>query len=174
VDAGMTYDTTTDTLYAISGGQPHDFESSLLYSLDVDTGETTLIGEDTLHYASSLAINANGEAYALDATFSDRLYSVDLASGLLSPTAALTTSPPGMTLRSGGLAFAPDGTLWATSNSMPRRVFRVDPETGVATYVSDISAHQPGFRWDFLAIPIPAPSTLSLCALGAVAVLRRR
>ena len=156
VDAGMHYDTTTDTLYAISGGQQHNFESSLLYRVDPNTGATTLIGEDPDHYAEGLAINAQGEAFAIDLTFRQILWRVDLNTGRLS-IATFVTQPQGRSLFGGGLAFAPDGTLWM-SNCNRGELYRIDIETGVATYVSRINAHRQGFWWNFLAIPLADPT----------------
>jgi len=66
-------------------------------------------------------------------------YLLDLASGKLTPIGDLKKD-----ISYGGFAFAPDGTLWTTSdeNSDVARLGRLDPKTGRFTAVS------PPSRWD--------------------------
>ncbi len=151
VDAGMAYDETTDTVYAISSGTFQNFESSFLYRVNPETGQTTFIGGDSVHYADGLAIDAKGNAYGLDLVFRSRLYSVNLQNGRLTTIATVRTAGGQVLTDGGGLAFGPDGTLWFTQ-SRSGEIWRLDPQTGIATFESRIDAHQNGFRWNFLAV----------------------
>jgi outer membrane protein assembly factor BamB len=172
VDAGMEYDVTSDTLYALTGGTFSHFESAYLYELDPDTGAPELIGYDLSHYADSLAISPAGQAYAADRVFDHRLYKVDLTSGQLVPGPPIRTPTGDLILGGGGLAFSEDSTLWML-DANDGTIFELDPSSGVATYVSTISVHRSGFNWRCLAIPIPEPSAFALFALGALTLRRR-
>ncbi len=166
VDAGMCFDVTSDTLYATSAGTMSDPSRTFLYSVDPDDGTTSLIGVEVDYYTSALAINFAGEAFAIDNTFTNRLYSVDLDTGQLTPGPTIHRPSGGTILGTGGAAFAPDGTLWFTRPTYGE-IYKLDPITGLATYVSTISVQQPGYRWNFLAIPIPEPTTAGLLMLAS-------
>jgi outer membrane protein assembly factor BamB len=172
VDAGMHYDASTGALYAISGGTFTRYESAYLYRIDPDTGSSTLIGYDLDHYAQSLAISPTGDAIAIDGVFENLLYHVDIETGQLTPGPRIR-SPYGSSLFIGsGMAYAPDGTLWIT-DAFTGRIYRLNPTTGVATHVSTIDVHPSGgWPWQFLAIPVPEPSSLSMLLLGVLLVRR--
>lgn len=172
VDAGMDYDVTSDTLYALTGGTFSHFESAYLYALDPDTGAPELIGFDLAHYADSIAISPSGQAFAADRVFKHRLYQVNLTTGQLVPGPPIRTPTGSLILGGGGLAFSEDGTLWML-DADSGAIRQVDPSTGIATYVSTISVHESGYEWESLAIPIPEPSAFACLALGAL-FLRRR
>jgi hypothetical protein len=171
VDAGLHYDVTRDSLFALTGGTLSHFESAYLYRIDPDTGSRTFIGSDLEHYADSIAISPTGQAYAADRVFQHRVYEVDLVSGQLIPGPHIRTSTGGYLPGGGGLAYASDGTLWLLE-SRRGEIYQLDPTTGIATYVSRISVHQSGFSWGFLAIPIPEPTTFACLALGAFSLRR--
>ncbi len=173
VDVGMEYDFSTDTLYALTGGTWSHFESAYLYRVDPHTGESSLVGYDLDHYADSLAIGADGIAYAADNVFQKRLYRVDLETGQLIPGPRIRTATGSEIVGGGGLAFDQEGTLWMTQ-SRTGRIYRLDPDTGLARWQATISAHDAGAQWASLAIPIPEPSTMALLLLGTAMVDRRK
>ena len=147
VDAGMYFDVSSDTLYALSGGTFSDFTSSYLYRVDPDTGRTTFIGRDLRWFTDSLTISPDGEAIVIDSVFTEGVFNIDLATGRLTPIGTL--SPAGAGIR--GLAFGPDGTLWGVSGRNGNRVFTIDTQTWELTEVSRIPV---GRRFQFLAIPL--------------------
>lgn len=166
VDAGLSYDPSSGTLYNLnsSGG------NSNLYTINVATGAATLVGTSD-EFADSIAIDSSGQAYAVDAIFTDSLYSVNLATGDLSLVGSLQL---GNISAQSGSAFFGD-TLYALFSD--GSIFTVDTITGQASLVAQTLR---GFEG--LAIqsrPVPTPSTglvfigLALCC-GAMTWRRRQ
>ncbi len=158
VDAGMYYDVSSKTLYAISGGTFPDPTSTYLYRINPNTGASTFIGFDSRFYANSLAINPDGQAIAIDSVFTETVFNIDLATGRLTPIGTL--SPPRNFIR--GIAFAPDGTLWGVSSANGNPIFTIDTETWELTQVSRVPV---GRRFQFLAIPL-GPSECDPCDMN--------
>jgi len=81
----MTCDPTTGIIYGAGGSL---YDSPNLYTIDPATGAGTLIGGFGLNGVFDLAVDSNGQMYALD-VYTDSLYTVDKATGtttLIGPT----------------------------------------------------------------------------------------
>lgn len=74
---GMAYDTTTGTMYMVTGCP----SGSSLYTVDINTGTTTLVGAMTNESCSvAIAIDSAGQMYSVDIV-NDAFYAVDKTSG---------------------------------------------------------------------------------------------
>jgi hypothetical protein len=160
IDAGLAYDSTKKKMYNIQRQSP----SSWLYDINISTGAATLIGTYTSGGApDALAINSRGVAYALNATYYDSLYTVDLSNGALTLVGALGVD----LMAESGLAFDPaSGVLYGIIDT--GKIYQINTSTGAATFVADTLG---GFEG--LAI-IPEPATICLLGLGALSLLRRK
>ncbi|MEO0426716.1 MAG: hypothetical protein AAF160_04650 [Pseudomonadota bacterium] len=117
-----TVDVRSETLFAT------DQFGTDLFTFDTDTGATALVG-DIGFAVSGLAASPSGELFGI--TTANQLISIDPSSGAgtVVGTSSVTSSPE-------GLAFAPDGTLFASGGSS---LFTIDPLTGASTLLGTIS-----------------------------------
>lgn len=151
------------TLYGtfISGpGAPSD-----LVIVNTGTGALTTIGPTGFGPISGLAYDpVSGIMYGVvggnpgagdGGSGGGDLVTVDLASG-----AATSVGPTGLTAV-GGLAFAPNGTLYGgtASNSMtPNSLFTIDPATGAATFVGSVGFSVTGLTACAEVVPVELQS----------------
>ncbi|RZN49006.1 DUF4394 domain-containing protein, partial [archaeon] len=140
VDAtGMTYDTTTDTMFAVeplSGG---------LYSIDLDTGTETLIGH-TITYIIALECSNDGTLYGIE-IINDTFGTVDKQNGTWTAIGSI-----GMDLN-----FAQDASfdhvndvLYHAAYSNSGKLVTIDLDTGTAT---EVGAFPYGLEMTGFAIP---------------------
>jgi len=139
----LTYDPTTDTIFASSG--------SSFFSVDRSTGATTLIGGfgGGLSYVLQLGTTADGQVYCIDIS-TDNFYSVDKTTG-----AATMIGPTGVNLN-----FAQDMCYSAADTTMYVAGFDVNLYYGVE-YTADVTTgtlttigeYQGGMEVDALAFP---------------------
>ncbi|MEM9366628.1 MAG: PEP-CTERM sorting domain-containing protein [Planctomycetota bacterium] len=115
------------TLFSVSGGFGGPQQ---LVSADIDTGTVNVVGTHGLSGVTSLAFNDNGELFAFDIV-NDLFVTID-------PTTAATTVIAASSLPVQSLAFAPDGTLFASLNSSPDVLFTIDTATGAGTAVGSL------------------------------------
>lgn len=134
---------------------PGDF-----YSVDPTTGLATSIGPQGID-VTGLAC-WDGVMYGLGGDHADNLVTIDLSTGAATNVGPLVN----VSLFQGGIAFAPDGTLWGIEEE--GTIFTINPSTGYATVVATTLDD-----FESLAI-VPEPATVSLLGLGALALLRRR
>jgi hypothetical protein len=186
-DAGLAED-RFGNLYNIQGAHSYVSPESTLYRIDRTTGAATFVGQAGV-YADSLAINASGMAFAVDGKVTDSLYQVDLLTGALTLVGSLGL---GDALMHTGLSFDPDGTLWMISTGVsaaPSQIFRIDPATGAATFVTIVAVDLPGVgtfgKNGFQSLAIaggsgtemvhtPEPGTLWLVGVAGLGLFRRR
>jgi hypothetical protein len=108
------------------------FDSGDLYSISENDASVTLIGDTGVPGLGSLEFAPDGTLYGFTLGANATLYSIDPA------TAAATEIGPlnlGFFVYEGGLAFAPDGTAYATNgiNQSNPLLFRLDLDTGNGT-----------------------------------------
>lgn len=134
-----------------------------LYSINPATGLATNVGSQG-QMVNGLA-SWGGTLYGLGGDYADNLVTINTATGAATNVGSLIN----VSLADGGIAFAPDGTLWGIHDG--GTIFTINPSTGVATVVSTTLS---GF--ESLAIPIPAPGAILLGGIGVALVgwLRRR
>jgi hypothetical protein len=75
--AGLSYNVTNDTMYAIS---TNGVDETILYTVDITSGEATLIGSLGISIGIWLEIDNEGKAFSADVV-TDAIYSVDLETG---------------------------------------------------------------------------------------------
>lgn len=164
LDAGLDY--YNGVMYNLQGA----LGGSTLYTINTSTGAATLVGSANTQFGDDLAINSSGVAYAADWITTDSLYRVDLTTGGFTLIGPLNQG--NVSLQAGG-AFAGSTLYNITSDG---RLFTLDTTTGAATFIANTfdAASGAGLTgWEGLAV-IPEPASLSLLALGALALLRRR
>lgn len=162
-DAGLAY--YNGTMYNINGSG----SGSSLYTVNLATGATTLVGS-SLEFGDGLAIDLNGNAFAIDAIFDDALFSVNLGTGASTFVGGLGL---GNVSAQSGAAFDASGTLYSLINDS---IYTIDTTTGAATFVSAITlnGNQVG-GFEGLAIDaVPEPTTMALLGAGALAMMRKR
>jgi hypothetical protein len=147
------------TLYIFDSHYDH----KNLWSIDIETGQSTLIGSVLPDYASisAFAINDEGRAVAWGGrngiSTADWLYEINLSDG---STNELGYLPGDFT----AFSYAPDGTLfgWGSQN-----LYHIDVDDLTSTYVTSFPNGGPSFA------VIPEPATLFLLGLGAM-ILRKK
>lgn len=167
-DAGMDF--YNGVMYNIQGSGG----SSSLYTIDIATGASTLVGGSQL-FGDNIAIGANGTAYVSDWIFSDSLYTIDLTTGAMNLVGGLGLGNVNL---QAGSDFSLAGILYNLTSD--GRMFTIDTATGAATFafqVQDVLGNNlAGFEG--LAIgnadAVPEPATMALMGLGALAAFRRR
>lgn len=134
-DYGMTFACDGRLLLAVKHNQG-------LYQVNPESGKATLIGQ-TGHNFTSLA-SWNNRLYAV-ASGDMNLYEVNPETAETSLVGSLGNLGGGVELYGSGMSFDADGQLWLIINlrlsdplnPLQSRIFKVDPETGQAEYISD-------------------------------------
>ncbi|MEM8624783.1 MAG: hypothetical protein AAGG47_14840 [Pseudomonadota bacterium] len=126
-----------------------------LFTFDTDTGTTTLVGNIGFGI-SGLALAPSGDLFGI--TTGNAFISIDTSSGAgtVIGTSTVSSFPE-------GLAFAPDGTLFASGGEA---LFTIDPLTGVATELGAIDL----FDLDGLTVT-QGPVTTAVGTFGAGTIL---
>ncbi len=177
IDAGLGFNPATGIMYNMGGNSG----ASSLYTVDLGTGATTLVGSGTV-FADNLAINASGNAYALDGIFDDSLYSVNLSTGAFALVGGLGLGDISSQF---GSDFDPTGILWALSDA--GEIYTINAGTGAAAFVAQVRLGSltgttlsgfEGLAIDTGAggpeVPEPATYFSVVSGLAIVAALRRR
>jgi len=134
--SGMRWDPTTGTTFLVITDFHPDVRSATLYSIDLTTAATTLIGPVS-GAIRDIAIDRNGLMYGIDSD-ADTLVAIDKTNG-----ASQTIGSLGFDAVFGeGLDFdAQTGVLYlASADESTKSMYTVDPQTGAATYLSDMSS----------------------------------
>lgn len=116
----LARDPATGDLYGVTSG--------MLYRVDPRTGAVAAIGNRGMNALNALAFGPAGLFGADEYGF---FYRIDPRTG---HTTALNAEPHAE-ISNGDLAFAPDGTLYATVVGPTSRLVTVDPATGAMTNV---------------------------------------
>jgi hypothetical protein len=177
-DAGLAYNPVTGLLYNLNAGITFALDGfSSLYTIDPTNGLATFVGSSGV-FADGLAINAAGEAFAVDAVLTMSLYSVNLMTGQLTWVGGLGLDE---FIENAGLDFDSAGILWALFSD--GSIYTIDTVTGAASFQHFVTNLQGErlFGFEGLAIAgnpaeVPEPATAGLFAAGllGVALLRRR
>lgn len=154
-------------LIGVSAGQ-------VLFTVDLATGLTTRIDDSKGIVAKNLAYSPDGTLYTVNYDFfPDTLYEINLspyglvAIGDLYPT-------PNPNLSSHNLAYNPDdGFLYSlTHGSGVSELYSIDPSTGAASYVGDVTlpsgAVISSTTFSPSVVPEPVSSTLFLVGAGSL------
>jgi streptogramin lyase len=108
----------------------NDDGDDLLLSIDLATGDTTLIGDTGLEPATrGMAVAPDGTLYG---SHDGSLYTLDTGTGV-----ATLVGPFGCCNTVEAMAFDSSGALWLVSDN-PSNLYSVDPATGAATEVGPI------------------------------------
>lgn len=175
-DAGLGYNAANGTMYHLNDSQG----VSGLYTVNLGTGATTLVGTASA-FGDNLAIDGQGNAYAIDGVFADSLYSIDLTSGAFSLIGGLGLGNISVQF---GSDFDGSGTLWALDSN--GQIYTINTSTGAATFVSQVRLGSvtgttlSGFEGLAIAgasqgeVPEPGTYLSVLGGLAALVALRRR
>lgn len=164
---GLAYDNSTEMLFGTYGSS----EGDGLYQIDVSTGNSTLIGNtghfynDHLNTVSGLAVHPlTNDLYGIigGPTSVSALVRIDKTTG--SGTFLHEYSIPNLE----GLAFLPDGTLYATDN-WSGNLYTLDILSDSTQLIGNT-----GFGNALGLASVPDPATIMLLGLGGLVVLRRR
>jgi hypothetical protein len=131
VPSGMRWDSTTGTTYLVIGDYHPGVRSSKLYTIDLATGGTTLVGPLN-GMIRDITIDRSGLMYGIDSD-ADTLVAIDKTTG-----ATQTIGSIGFDAVFGqGLDFdAETGVLYlASADENVSTMYTVDPTTGAATLV---------------------------------------
>jgi hypothetical protein len=176
LDAGLGYNPVNGTMYNLNGSNGQ----TGLYTVNLSTGATTLVGT-TSAFGDNLAIDGQGNAYAVDGVFADSVYSVNLSTGALSLIGGLGLGNVSVQF---GTDFDGQGTLWALDSN--GQIYTINTGTGAATFVAQVRLGSvtgttlSGFEGLAIAeesqgeIPEPGTYLSVIGGLAALAVLRRR
>lgn len=173
IDGGLQFNRANNKWYALQSADsnPSQFLSSWLYELNITTGQYTQVGSRDDHgYCSGFAISPDGRAFGIDCIFENRLYSIDLTTGVKTTVATVSGLAPDLY----SMCFDATGKLWVVRGGTAfsrGSIHTLDTTTGVATNVADLS--ETGHQAYGLAIVIPEPGTL-LVLVGAGVSRRRR
>jgi hypothetical protein len=110
-----------------------------VWKISEQTGEARPIGESGFRALNSLAIDPAGRLFSA-ATREDQLIVIDPSTGAGTAVVDLDFGPTPVDVR--GLAFAPDGTLFAINTEFPNQgiLFTIDPDTGIGKRVGAVDA----------------------------------
>ncbi len=173
------FDGATGLDFGPSDGTLYGVDTKRSYTLNLDTAQATLGGpvETVSQFLlTSLVVMPSGEAYGLE-FYSHELLNFDPLTGAINST--VTVSQQFNYLASmeydeeSGIMYVADG---GSDNSSIDILYTLNLDTGILTTIGPLdfrvgSHHGRGLSG--LAI-IPEPATMSLLALGGLAVLRRR
>jgi hypothetical protein len=140
VASGMRWDATTGTTFLVITDFHPDVRSAKLYSIDLTTAATTLIGPLS-GAIRDIAIDRNGLMYGIDSD-ADTLVAIDKTNG-----ASQTIGSLGFDAVFGeGLDFdVQTGVLYlASADETTKSMYTVDPLTGAATYQSAMASEVDG------------------------------
>ena len=102
-----------------------------VWSISEQTGEARLIGHSGFRRLNSLAIDPAGRLFSVSRS---RLIAIDPSTGAGTAVIRLDFGPTPVDVR--GLAFAPDGTLFAINTTVNSgHLFTIDPDTGIGDRV---------------------------------------
>jgi len=149
---GLSYNSVNGLMYSVGyDGTGH----SQLYTISINTGAATLIGDCGPRMLTSLAINNAGQAYSVDMA-TDMLGTVDLASGLFIPIGP-TGFNTGLQM---DMEFDRESSqLYITAYDHSGWLGWVDPNTG---YVRKIGSLEGGARVTGFAVPWAGSLRVSL------------
>lgn len=128
-------DCNPDPTYECLAGSDPTFNS--LYTVNVQTGALTRVGSTGApQFFMDLA--SRGELYGVTTTDNPSpipaiVYRLNRASGTATKIVTLVGSTTVM-----GLAFGPEGTLYATDYAQPSHLYRIDLKTGVETTLATL------------------------------------
>ena len=145
VDGGLAYHPIFNRLYNLNGAENFDISHSWIYSIDPETGAASFVADDPNTYADSLAISAQGAAYATDNVFTGRFFRVNLGNGVLTPIGLLGIPRSSQI----SLTFDQEGTLWALAGG-DSQIYTINTTTGHATFVTNMELES--FRWGGLLV----------------------
>jgi len=155
---GLSYDWSTETMYAMSG---HNSETFKLYTINLTTGEATLVGEQANPTATleTLACDINGNLYTLGED--SKLYSINKETAELTEIGSLGLSSTVY----GGQDMEFDhysGNLYwyGMLNNGVDAMYIINTETGVATATSASFQYQVQFCG--FAIPYEPETTFDV------------
>lgn len=191
----MTYDGTNNTMYYIGGRGLNN-----LYSLNLSTGAATLIGSHGVNDMFALGVTASGQLFAQSTD--NNVYSINKLTGAAASIGTNSIYPGGYTYDSVGnrmiLQGAGDGhihevnltngsaTLLSTQAFMNdgdiafdaagNQYFAMDWSGNLFHYTSGFTRSTLGGGFGEVASTavVPEPATLTICAIGVAALIRRR
>jgi hypothetical protein len=147
-DVGLDFNCQSNPFLSVDAPEPFN-----LNRIDVATGAGTPIGPQGVRVTG---LGSDGQRlFGITGDSDNRTVVMDTVTG-----AATAIGPTGLELSDGGLAGAPDGTIWGVVDGTGQ-IFTVDKQTGAATERSNVGSA--GF--ESLAIDSPslcAPPTASI------------
>jgi outer membrane protein assembly factor BamB len=161
----------TGILFGIRGPNDQLNGQGKLYTINKTTGLATLVG-NTGDFFGSLAFAPNGTLYmaAGDLDFTTGNI-INIGLKTLNPTNAATLSFIATNDLFGALAVRPEDSALFGGNSDSAQLFRVNVTTGAETLIGSTGRT---FVGDLAFLPVPEPATLTLCAVGCLALAIRR
>ena len=145
---GIQYDPAVNRLWAVTYDGP-----CLLYSIDPDTGASTLVGDtgavDCTGLDQQPSTGTLSIVYDLTEGGESMLATVDKATGARSDIGSVIAASDSSDVRVAGLAYSPDGTFFA--GGYDGNLYSMDPATAVVTLVGplDLTSGDPmGMAFD--------------------------
>ena len=157
---GIAFDPTTGVLY----GSVDFFFISELYTLDIETGTATFVGEPG-SFPGRIAFDPQGRLYLQDGR--PALLEIDKLTGNV-----LNIVSMNLDLGRAGMTFSENGTLLIVDGGVAGTdtLYTLDPTTGILTSIGHT-----GLDNGLVGLAyIPEPSTLALLLVGLVVSVRGR
>lgn len=149
-DVGLDFNCQSSPFLSVDAPEPFNF-----HRVDVSTGAGTVIGPQGVRVTG---LGSDGHTlFGLTGDEDNRTVIMNTATGAATPV-----GPTGILLSDGGLAGAPDGTIWGVADNVTGQVFTIDKQTGAATQRSTLGSA----GYESLAIDAP-----SLCVPPAASVV---
>ena len=171
----------SNALFAVNNGGSRfsSTDPDDLYTINVNNGLTSLVGNTGLPGIQALTFASDGTLYGWDVgttgSNAKGLVVIDPLTGQAKDVNDSVGQPNGVDIQT--LAFSPEGTLYGGRDVL----YRIDPKTGQATLVgsggySDIRGFdfEPAAEGSIHGSAVPEPGTLLLFGIGVLAVSRRR